>query len=266
MTEKCFPVTRFDGARLTVREEMLAVEEPLEIRLVHGPATRRLRQRLSVTLRTPGHDEDLARGLLFSEGIIAAPGDILTMACDENILRVELSPNVDVDFEKLARTFASTGSCGLCGKTMIEALETECASINSQLQVPLSVIQGLTLKLRNAQPAFECTGGLHAAALFDVSGDLLSVREDVGRHNAVDKVLGAALGRSMSANILLVSGRAGFELVQKAARFGVPVMVAVGAPTPLAVELAGRTGLTLVGFVREDRGNIYTHNHRIGGM
>lgn len=256
-------LVHFDGSTRSDRDDCVAVEEPLEIRLVHGPAANRSRTRLTVTLRTPGHDDDLAMGLLVSEGLIAEAGEVLGMESKENILRVELAPDVDVKVERLGRTFASTASCGLCGRTMLDALEEICEPVKSNLAVPLAVIQSLPRTLREAQPSFERTGGLHAAGLFDGAGNLHAVREDVGRHNAVDKVLGASLGSPLGERILLVSGRAGFELVQKAARFGVPVMVAVGAPTSLAVELAQRTGVTLIGFLRDEHGNIYTHPERL---
>lgn len=264
--DRSLTVTGFNGSQGEVHDDCLAVEEPLEIRLVHGPLAKRMRQSLTVTLRTPGYDSDLACGLLFSEGLITDRGDILSMTSEANVIRVELAPHVVLDKTRAGRTFASTASCGLCGKTLIASIEADCESIQSSLVVPMAVIHRLPAPLREAQPSFDRTGGLHAAALFDAIGTLRNVREDVGRHNAVDKVLGAELqaGRTiLNDRILLVSGRAGFELVQKAARFGVPVMAAVGAPTTLAVELAQRLGLTLLGFVRDGRANCYSHPHRL---
>lgn len=261
MNELIVPALHFDGGNLSERDEVLAVEEPLEIRLVYGPASKRMRHRLTVTLRTPGQDEDLALGLLFSEGIIDAASDVIGLTLEENNLRIELAPDVELDLDRLGRTFASTASCGLCGKTMLNALHAD--PIESALVVPLGLLQDLPRRLREAQPTFARTGGIHAAGLFNADGQLLFVREDIGRHNAVDKVIGAALKESHRECILVVSGRAGYELVQKAARFGVPIMVAVGAPTSLAVERAERAGLTLLGFVRDGRGNCYCHPQRI---
>ncbi len=264
MTDANYPVVTLVGES---RNDELVVEEPLEIRLIHGPLQRRLRSRLTVTMRTPGHDADLAMGLLASEGIITARSDVIdiTPMQEENVLRVDLAPGVVVDREKLDRMFAATSSCGLCGKTMLDSIEMHCDPIATKMTVSATVIGELPRTVRDAQPMFNRTGGVHAAALFNASGELLLIREDVGRHNAVDKVLGAELiaGGTDRERILFVSGRAGFELVQKAAMLGVPVMVAVGAPTTLAVDLAERVGLTLVGFVRDGRGNCYSHSGRI---
>jgi FdhD protein len=255
-------VEHWDGDRRHDRDEPLAVEEPLEIRIVHGLTARRMRDRLTVTLRTPGHDEELATGLLFSEGVMQTFDEILSVQHSEaNVIRVELAPSVEVNAERFSRTFASTASCGLCGKTMLEWLEVDCEPIQSRTQIEPSLLHSLPLKLRESQTVFQSTGGVHAAALFDNVGQLLCVREDVGRHNAVDKLIGAC--KAGTDRILLVSGRAGYELVQKAARFGVPIMAAVGAPTSLAVELAERLGVTLAGFVRDGRANVYTHPQRI---
>lgn len=261
-------VLAFDGSTPTERMDELACEEPLEIRLRHGPPDQRLRTRLTITLRTPGEDAELATGLLFSEGVIESTDDILsiTPSREPSILHVDLDPRVEIDRMRIARTFPATSSCGVCGKSMLEALEANCEPVSSPMTIAISVVHDWPKRVREAQPAFAATGGLHAAALFDPHGKLVRVCEDVGRHNAVDKVLGHEIrkGRTrLNDRILFVSGRAGFELVQKAARLGIPIMVAVGAPTTLSVALAERFGLTLLGFVRDGRANCYTHPERL---
>lgn len=261
-------VLAFDGSTPSERQDELACEEPLEIRLRHGPPDQRQRTRLTITLRTPGEDAELATGLLFSEGIIESTDDILSIepSREPSILLVDLNPRVRIDRERIARTFPATASCGVCGKSMLEALEASCDAISSPMTVAMPLIHNLSRQVLDAQPAFAATGGLHAAALFEPQGGMLRVCEDVGRHNAVDKVFGHEIrnGRTrLSDRILFVSGRAGFELVQKAARMGIPVMVAVGAPTTLSVALAERFGLTLLGFVRDGRANCYTHPGRL---
>lgn len=266
-----FPVTVVGvaGAAATERVDELAVEEPLAIRITCGPIHDRRRATISVTMRTPGHDDDLAAGLLFAEGVVTQPDQILAIEVGPagSAVRVELHPDVAVDLARLDRRGYTSSSCGVCGKTAIEAIEAACDGPRpGGPPVPATVIHTLPTALRAAQPAFTQTGGLHAAALFDTAGNLLAVREDVGRHNAVDKLLGAEFraGRlPLHDRVLLVSGRAGFELVQKAAVAGVPVFAAVGAPSSLAVRLARRLSVTLLGFVRDDRFNIYAGPERI---
>ena len=233
----------------------IAVEEPLEIR-VNGRA-------VAVTMRTPGHDEELALGFLLSEGIspvrAALPDDLA-----RNTVDVEAE---SFDFERLSRNFYTSSSCGVCGKGALEAVAVEAARVESDLVVPAEVVAELPLRLREAQPTFAATGGLHATGLCSPEGELLAVREDVGRHNAMDKVIGWAFGRRLlplSEQMLCVSGRLSFELVQKAAVAGCPVLVAVGAPSSLAVELARDRGVTLCGFVRGGRINVYSEAQRIG--
>ena len=233
----------------------IAVEEPLEIR-VNGRA-------VAVTMRTPGHDEELALGFLLSEGIsparAALPDDLA-----RNTVDVEAE---SFDFERLSRNFYTSSSCGVCGKGALEAVAVETARVESDLVVPAEVVAELPLRLREAQPTFAATGGLHATGLCSQEGELLAVREDVGRHNAMDKVIGWAFGRRLlplSEQLLCVSGRLSFELVQKAAVAGCPVLVAVGAPSSLAVELARDRGVTLCGFVRGGRINVYSEAQRIG--
>jgi FdhD protein len=255
---------------LSGHSDLLAVEEPLEIRLGVGGAGRRRHRAVSVTMRTPGHDRELAVGFLFTEGIIAAREQILAVhACQRgNVVRVDLRPGVTVDLGRLDRHFYTASSCGVCGKASLEAVRVapHRRPHDGRPVVEAAVIQRLPETLRAAQNVFDRTGGLHAAALFDARGNLQGVREDVGRHNALDKLIGAAFlaGRTpLGDGVLLVSGRASFELVQKAAVAGIPVLAAVGAPSSLAVDLAREHGLTLLGFVRRDRLNLYTGAGRI---
>ncbi|HMP99542.1 MAG TPA: formate dehydrogenase accessory sulfurtransferase FdhD, partial [Cyclobacteriaceae bacterium] len=214
-------------------DDLLAVEEPLEIRLGYGPANLREQKSLSVTMRTPGHDYELASGFLFTEGIVSNFNEIESIKyCEdtgkqeekENVLRVELRPEVKIDFEKLQRHFYTSSSCGVCGKSSIDSVKQQCASIQSDLKVKRDVIYALPDKLREKQLVFEHTGGLHASALFNAEGEMILLREDVGRHNALDKVIGAMLFKNeipLSDYILLVSGRVSFELVQKATMSGI---------------------------------------------
>ncbi|GAB3263517.1 formate dehydrogenase accessory sulfurtransferase FdhD [Larkinella harenae] len=249
--------------------DLLAVEEPLEIRLGYGPLNDRQQRSVAVTMRTPGHDEELALGFLFTESIVQKPSQIVSIrhcVTDSekkgNVLRVELQPDVDVDWHRLERHSYTASSCGICGKASIEAVQTVCSGpLPGDFSVDSAVIHGLPEKLRQAQRAFAHTGGLHAAALFDEAGALLLVREDIGRHNALDKLIGAAFWQNwlpLSRFGVLVSGRVAFELVQKCWMAGVPLLAAVGAPSSLAVELAQEAGITLLGFVRDNRYNQYT--------
>jgi FdhD protein len=245
-------VVRLPGG--TSGPDRLAVEEPLEIRVNSDP--------IAITMRTPGHDEELALGFCLSEGIPATaarlPDDLAA-----NTVEVD-APGFDAS--ALRRSFYTSSSCGVCGKGALEAVAVEAAPVQSDLRVPAALIQALPDRLREAQAAFEATGGLHATGLFDVDGQLLCLREDVGRHNAMDKVVGWALGQEMlplASSILCVSGRLSFELVQKATVAGCPVMAAVGAPSTLAVELARDRGITLCGFVRGGTFNVYSKSGRI---
>ena len=257
-----------DGVR-SERTDTLAAEEPLEIR-VQGPG-QELRS-VAVTMRTPGGDFELAVGFLFTEGLIA-PGDVHRVAyCDTlpgedqryNIVSVTL--NRPFDFERLKRNFYATSSCGVCGKAALDDIEVRCAPVATGTTVDAATLLGLPDALRKAQKVFERTGGLHAAGLFSADGRVVSVREDVGRHNAVDKVVGEHVlaGRvPLADHVLQVSGRLSFEIVQKAAVAGIPIVSAVSAPSSLAVEAGERFGMTLVGFVRGDRLNVYTHPGRV---
>lgn len=262
------PIVRMDGGQASRDEDIVVTEEPLEIRLGHGPLEDRKELRLSVTMRTPGHDEELALGFLFTEGIITGPEQLLRVAfCEDvkaeergNVVRAELHPAVEVDAARWQRNFYTTSSCGVCGKSSIEAVHAQCRRpVGPYGTIVPAVITALPERMRDAQTLFNHTGGIHAAALFDRQGKLLLLREDVGRHNAVDKVIGALLAcRLPPAHCqLLVSGRAGFELVQKCVVAGIPLMAAVGAPSSLAVQLAKESGLTLIGFLRGERFNIY---------
>jgi FdhD protein len=238
----------------TERDE-LAVEEPLEIRVEGEP--------VAVTMRTPGHDEELAIGFLRSEGISARAAHP-TADLAGNTIEVEVEGAFDP--ERLRRNFYTSSSCGVCGKGALEAVAVEAPRVVSDLRVPASYVSELPDRLRGAQPTFAATGGLHATGLFSAAGDLLYVREDVGRHNAFDKVVGRAYLDGLlplADTVVCVSGRLSFELVQKAAVAGAPVVVAVGAPSTLAVELARDRGIALCGFVREGRMNVYTEPGRI---
>jgi FdhD protein len=263
-------IRRIEGPTSALRQDHLAVEEPLEIRLGCTIDGKRVHRPISVTMRTPGADTELAVGFLFTEGILTDRDQLVTVrGCGRgSSIRVELRPEVTVDLAKLDRHFYTSSSCGVCGKVSIESVKV-APNYRPQPFLPMidaAVIQGLPRTLRESQAVFDQTGGLHASGLFDAEGRLIALREDVGRHNALDKLIGAQFlaGRTpLSESVLLVSGRASFELVQKAAVAGIPVLAAVGAPSSLAVELAREFGLTLVGFVREDRFNIYTGGDRI---
>ena len=245
------------------------MEEPLEIRLGGKP--------VAITMRTPGHDSELAAGFLFSEGIVAGAHQIRDISRGivdgnprqaANSINVELAPDVDVDLDRLERHFYTTSSCGVCGKASIEALQAQgCPMLpRTATVIDPAIIHGLPDALRRCQTTFDRTGGLHAAGLFSVEGELVSAREDVGRHNAVDKLIGAEVLANrvpLSGRMLVLSGRASFELVQKALMAGIPILAAVGAPSSLAVETAQRFNLTLLGFVRDGRFNIYSGAFRI---
>jgi FdhD protein len=253
----------YSVARIAVRRvpggdgrDRVAVEEPLEIRIGGEP--------VAVTMRTPGHDEELALGFCLSEGLrpigAALPDDLTANAVDV------AAP--DFDPGRIRRSFYTTSSCGVCGKGALEAVAVEAPPVESDLRVPAALVAALPDRLREAQAGFAATGGLHATGLFAEDGTLLHVREDVGRHNAMDKVVGRAFLDGLlplSRSLLAVSGRLSFELVQKAAVAGCPVLVAVGAPSSLAVELAEAQGVTLCGFVRDGRATVYSVPERIAG-
>ena len=259
-------------------EDIVAVEEPLEINIVFGKTTDRSKKNISVTMRTPDeNDFDLAGGFLFTEGIITSAKDILQVRytaseleqnAQTNVVTVELNSELVFDSEKLNRHFYTSSSCGVCGKTSIEMVQTNsCFTIIKNFPtVERDVFFSLPDKLRAAQKNFNLTGAIHAAALFDTKGNLIAAKEDVGRHNALDKLIGDALRKNLlplSHHILLVSGRTSFELIQKASMAGIPIVAAVGAPSSLAVELADENNMTLIGFLRGNNFNIYTGSDRI---
>jgi FdhD protein len=267
------PVVRVREQGVNRRPDALAAEEPLEIR-VDGRS-------LAVTMRTPGHDVELAHGFLLTEGVIASPADIGTARyCDSvddsgrntyNVLDIALAPGVAPPDDSVERRFYTTSSCGVCGKASLDAVRTKTVfpPEKDDVVIPADVLFGLPDALRAAQKVFDSTGGLHGAGLFSADGTLLVAREDVGRHNAVDKVLGHALlaGRVPAAGtVLMVSGRASFELTQKAVMAGVPALAAVSAPSSLAVEMADDAGMTLVGFLRGRSMNIYAGASRVTGI
>ena len=249
--------------------DCVAIEEPLEIGLNTYAEGGPVHQTISVTMRTPGEDSELAVGFLFSEGIVEDMSQVEAISGHrDNRIEVTLAAGHCPDVTRLQRNFYTTSSCGVCGKASIEALRTIGAErlASGNMRVGRATLQGLPGALSASQAVFEQTGGLHAAALFDSSGKLLRVREDVGRHNALDKVIGACLGEGetpLHERILLLSGRISFELIQKAVRAQVPVVAAIGAPSSLAIELADEYNVTTVGFLSEDRFNVYSGSERI---
>jgi FdhD protein len=270
-------VRRVEGGRATQDSDAVATEEPLGIRLGYSRADgSRAEEEVSITMRTPGHDEDLAVGFLFTEGIIHFRSDIECVVPRAqaqpdglvNAVRVELAPGVKVDFKRLERHFYTSSSCGICGKASIDAVAVQGRYdvAAADFRVAGAVLGKLPAALRQQQSVFMQTGGLHASGLFDATGDIVALREDVGRHNALDKVIGRALldGQlPLSQRGIVVSGRLSFELMQKAKMAGCPVVAAVGAPSSLAVQLAEEFGMTLVGFLKADRCNIYSRPDRI---
>ncbi|MEW6304481.1 MAG: formate dehydrogenase accessory sulfurtransferase FdhD [Verrucomicrobiota bacterium] len=261
-------VTRYESGRpKPERDDALAVEEPLEIR-VRGRS-------IAVTMRTPGHDAELAAGFLLTEGLVRQRSDILEIAhckrgeATENTLNVFLAPSVKVNFAQLTRHVFASSSCGLCGKASIESVQQQFAPIGSTLRITAQALGQIAPRLRRRQATFEQTGGLHAAALFTARGQLVVLREDIGRHNAVDKVVGHALLHKLlplEKHILLVSGRASFEIMQKALAARIPCVAAVSAPSSLAVEFARESNQTLVGFLRGNTMNVYSVPERIHSL
>jgi FdhD protein len=277
------PVDKWTGLDARPTTDTLAVEEPLEIQILYGPPSGRARKSISVTMRTPGHDRELAAGFLLSEGVIADAADIeriiyanedpapggseweppnnLDNQPQRNIVVVELAPDVDVRLATLERNFYTTSSCGVCGKASLLALRAVCPPRRKNtFSIEAEVLYSLPARLREGQCVFERTGGLHGAGLFDASGRLLAMREDVGRHNAVDKLLGAEFLEDRTPLhdfVLLLSGRASFELLEKAAMSGVSMVGAIGAPSSMAVAVAREFDVILVGFLRDGHMNVY---------
>lgn len=295
MNRSLFEVSILDvhGSAACSALDRLAAEEPLEIQLGYGAADDRATKSISVTMRTPGDDFDLAVGFLATEGVVrdsadiehvgyapngnrpslAEPGAgdaILPYLPGRNTVRIDLAPDVQVSLATLERNFYTTSSCGVCGKASLLALQTVCpARLPNTFSISADLLYGLPARLREAQKVFDQTGGLHAAALFRNDGTLVGIREDVGRHNAVDKLIGSEFmaDRTPLRNaLLLLSGRASFELLQKAVMGGIPMVVSVGAPSSLAVQVARQFDVTLVGFLREHRFNIYHGADRIHGL
>jgi FdhD protein len=263
-------VAKMRGNLRETVEDSVAIEEPLEIRLGYEDGGKRRTRSVSITMRTPGDDVDLATGFLYTESIVRSPDDILIVKpCDgDNTVRVELEDGVDVDVARLQRHFYTSSSCGVCGKTSLDALRATGLEPTPVIpaQFPRDAVINTPFRLRAQQETFAETGGLHAAAAFSSDGELLVVREDVGRHNAVDKVIGALLaaGQIPAGNLgLIVSGRASYELMQKAVIAGMPLLAAVSAPSSLAVELAREFNVTLIGFLRGDTFNVYAGEERI---
>jgi FdhD protein len=266
-------VRSVEEGRARVRPDSLATEEPMEIRLISGDT----RQTVAVTMRTPGADFELAAGFLYGEGIVSSPEDIRRISyCVDadidaeqqyNIVNVELRGGRSYDLKPLERHFYTTSACGVCGKASLEQLELRgCPVIPPGPKVAPEIIYALPEKLREAQGLFDATGGLHAAALFDKEGELVALREDVGRHNATDKLVGWALleGRlPLTEHIVMVSGRSSFEILQKCLTAGVPIVCAISAPSSLAVDVARQFDMTLVGFLRGNRFNVYSGHERI---
>ncbi|MCD6013704.1 MAG: formate dehydrogenase accessory protein [Flavipsychrobacter sp.] len=265
-------IKKVNNGNSTDADDLLAAEEPLEIRLEFTDGSKRTQKSLSVTMRTPGHDFELATGFLYTEGIITSATDIEAInnckTDNKNIVCISLQNSIKPNIGNLERNFYTTSSCGVCGKASIESVKTVCPIPDSldSLRIAYTLICQLPDKLRAQQDVFENTGGLHGCALFDLNGNLLLSREDVGRHNALDKLIGAALNLNMlplDKHILMLSGRASFELVQKAIMAGVKLIAAVGAPSSLAAEMAEERGITLIGFLRGERFNIYSGAERI---
>ncbi|REJ77561.1 MAG: formate dehydrogenase accessory sulfurtransferase FdhD [Acidobacteria bacterium] len=271
------PVRKVSKGNETETTDALAVEEPLEIRIGFQDGDVRRTRAVSITMRTPGDDFELASGFLFTEGIITSPDQIKDIKhCgpkdtegETNTVRLDLIDDLEIDLKSLERHFYTTSSCGVCGKSSIEALYTGAKRLSSNsFLLDGRLINSLPKKLRENQEVFERTGGLHASALFVSTGDLVEIREDVGRHNALDKAIGARFLKGQTVldeMVLVVSGRASFELVQKALMASIPIMLAVGPPSTLAVELAEEFGMTLVGFVRDGGYNVYTGAERVSG-
>jgi FdhD protein len=264
-------VNRYSHGTTTFEKDTLAVEEPLGIHLKYGPVNAQTTQSVSVTMRTPGADKELSVGFLFTEGIIdnaSQVAEVTEGTFGENTVLVRLTEDAKPVLRNAERNFYTTSSCGVCGKSSIDAIHVTSpfAAHQDNIVTSSDVLLRLPSLLREQQETFNSTGGLHASALFTVEGKFISLKEDVGRHNALDKVIGEAFLQNslpLSVTILLLSGRASFELVQKAVMAGIRLIAAIGAPSSLAVELAQEHDVTLVGFLRDERFNVYTHGRRI---
>ncbi len=264
-------VHKINSGQINQTADKVAVEEPLQIQIEYSTATGKMLKDIAVTMRTPGNDAELAAGFLFTEGIIKSNEDINEIKqehSDEYKVQVILKENIVLAIGNAARNFYTTSSCGICGKASIDAIHTvsQFGAIKNNSCIKAEVFYTLQNELKKQQKVFEDTGGIHACALFDVDGKFIMLREDVGRHNALDKIIGAALlAKQLPLNncILLLSGRASFELLQKAVMAGIKIIASVGAPSSLAVEMATENDVTLIGFLKEDRFNIYSGKERI---
>jgi FdhD protein len=286
-------IFRVKRGEIAMLQDAVAVEEPLEIQLVYGTDDDRKVKSISITMRTPGNDDELAAGFLMTEGVVrdvthiasigtpsaaetAIPNEagarkaVLPTGLRSQVIRLELSPEVEVSMSTLERNFYTTSSCGVCGRASLLALRTLCPLPRSDsFMIRSDILSMLPQQLQTVQAVFKETGGLHAASLFSADGKLHSIREDVGRHNAVDKLLGEAFLRDavpLRSHLLLLSGRASFELLQKAVMGGIPMVAAIGAPSSLAIAVAREFSITLVGFLRLESFNIYSAPHRILGL
>lgn len=257
------PVSHFENGKLIDRMDILAIEEPLDIKINFLSGKTSIEKTISITMRTPGNDDELAIGFLFTEGIINSEQQIKSIGqSTDNTILIEFQDFVIVNENKLERNFYTTSSCGVCGKTSIDAIKSISGfEIKTKFsRADPKLILSLPEKLSLQQEIFKSTGGLHASALFNSNGELIDLREDVGRHNALDKLIGTLLMRNqlpLSNTILLLSGRASFELIQKASMCGIPIVAAIGAPSSLAVELAKEVGISLIGFLKKDKYNLY---------
>ena len=264
-------ITKVNANGINETNDKVAVEEPLGIQLEYSSTTGRMLKNIAVTMRTPGNDEELAVGFLFTEGVFQNINDIAEVKrlnTDVNLIRVVLNQNVIPKLSNVSRNFYTTSSCGICGKGSIEAIHTVSQFEGTEDNIQINAIElfQLQIKIKDQQKVFEDTGGIHASALFSIEGNFMMLREDVGRHNALDKVIGCSFMNNqlpLSKNILFLSGRASFELVQKAVMSGIKIIAAVGAPSNLAVEVAKENDITLIGFLREDKFNIYAGKQRI---
>ena len=270
-------IQKVNNFKSTSLSDTLSIEEPLEIRIQYGTKNQRVQKSISVTMRTPGNDLELAIGFLFTEGIISSYQVIkdayhTQMTCElqkKNIVQIELKEDFIPYLMQSDRNFYTTSSCGVCGKSSIESIKTVSpfhSMDNPKLNISLNTLYQLPQKLRTAQDDFTATGGIHASGLFSIEGNLILLQEDVGRHNALDKLIGSALitnSLPLNKHILLLSGRASFELIQKATMAGISIIAAIGAPSSLAVELATELNITLLGFLKKDRFNIYNSSDQI---
>jgi FdhD protein len=267
-------IQKISEGKIATVDDMVAVEEPLEIQLEYSSTTGRMQKNIAVTMRTPGNDKELAAGFLFTEGVIKSHlsiQEIKQFSADENRVLVVLKEGVEPVLANTARNFYATSSCGVCGKASIDAIITnsQYREDKTSIKIPASVFYHLQNELRKQQKVFEETGGIHACAIFNTAGEFIMLKEDVGRHNALDKLIGAALiNEQLPLNdvILLLSGRASFELLQKAAMAGIKIVASVGAPSSLAVEMAKENNITLIGFLKGNRFNIYAGYERINAI